>query len=111
MKYYIHHVHGRMRIESPVLHDNPVKANEFEQFIKGINGISAVDIQTITGSAVTHFDEKIINCEQLIGILEKHGYFHLTVAETCDERVEKATEKVLEIAQKAIDVVEGGIGE
>lgn len=111
MKYYIHHVPGRMRIESPVLHDNPVKANEFEKFIEGINGISAIDIHTVTGSAVIHFDEKIINCEQLIGILERKDYFHLIVAETCDERVEKATEKVLEVAEKAIEAVEGGIGE
>jgi len=44
-----------------------------------------------------HFDAKKTNCEQLIGILGKKGYFRLSEAETCDERVEKATEKVLEL--------------
>jgi len=110
MKYYIHYVPGRMRIESPVLHDNPAKAKEFETFIKGLNGISAIEIHAATGSAIMHFDEKKINCEQLIGILEKNGYFRLAEAETCDERVEKATEKVLEAAEKVIGAVEGGIG-
>jgi hypothetical protein len=43
--------------------------------------------------------------------LEKKGYFQLTAAETCDERVEKATEKVLEGAEKAVEAMEGDIGE
>ncbi|HXX80032.1 MAG TPA: hypothetical protein VEI46_00655 [Thermodesulfovibrionales bacterium] len=111
MKYYIHYVPGRMRIESPALRNNPAKAKEFEIFIKGLNDISAIEIHAATGSAIMHFDEKTINCEQLIGILEKNGYFRLAEAETCDERVEKATEEVLEVAEKVIGVVEGGIGE
>lgn len=111
MKYYIHYVPGRMRIESPVLHDNTANAKEFETLIKGLNGISAIEIHAATGSAIIHFDEKKINCEQIIGILEKHGYFRLSEAETCDERVEKTTEKVLEVTEKIIGTVEGGIGE
>jgi len=111
MNYYIHYVTGRMRIESPVLHDNPVKAEEIETLIKRLNGISAIEIHATTGSAIIHFDEKKINCEQIIGILEKNGYFRLTEAETSDELVEKTTEKVLEVAEKVIDSIEGGIGE
>jgi len=56
MKYYIHYVPGRMRIESPVLHD-PVKAKEFETFMKGLNGIAAIEVHPATGSAIMHFDE------------------------------------------------------
>jgi len=111
MKYYIHYVPGRMRIESPVLHDNSPKATEFETLMKGLKGISTIEIHAATGSAVIHFDEKKINCEQLLGILEKNGYFRLTEAETCDERIEKTTEKILEVAEKVIGAVEGGIGE
>ena len=100
-----------MRIESPILHNNAAKAKELETFIKGLNGISAIDISATTGSAIIHFDVKKINGEQIIGILEKKGYFHLIEAETCDERIEKTTEKVLKVAEKVIDAVEGGIGE
>lgn len=109
MKYYIHYVPGRMRIESPVLHENPAKIKEFEGFIRGIDGISAVETNLPTGSAIIHFDEKKINCEQLIGILEKHNYFRLLGAETCDERIEKVTGKTLEAAEKVIEIVEGGM--
>ncbi len=111
MKYYIHYVSGRIRIQSPVLNDNIAKAKEFEAFIKGLNGISAIEIHAATGSAIIHFDEKRINCEQVIGILEKNGYFRLADAETCDERIEKTSERILEVAEKVIGAIEGGIGE
>jgi hypothetical protein len=44
-----------------------VQAKEFETFIKGLNVISAIEIHA-AGSAIIHFDEKKINCEQIIGI-------------------------------------------
>ena len=111
MKYYIHWVPGRLRIQSPVLQDNPARKQEFESFIKCITGVSAVEVHTITGSAIIHFDEKKIDCEVIIGILEQHQYFRLSEAETCDELVEKMAEKVLDGAEKiVIDSVEGGLG-
>ena len=111
MEYYVHYVPGRLRIQTPVLRDNPKKAEEFERFIKGLDGITTVEIHIVTGSATLHFDEKKINCEQIIGILEKHGYFLLAKAETSDEFMEKTAEKVLEVAEKVvIDATEGGVG-
>ena len=61
MKYYIHYVPGRMRIESPMLHDS-LKTKESETLMKGLDGISAIEIHADTGSAIIHFDEKKINC-------------------------------------------------
>jgi copper chaperone CopZ len=111
MKYYIHYVPGRIRIETPLIRDNSRKGEEFEAVIKGIKGISDVEIHTITGSAVIHFDEKEINCEQIIGVLEKHKYFCLSEAETVDNLVERITRKVGEVAEAVvIDSIEGGIG-
>ncbi len=108
MEYYIHYVPGRIRIETPVIRENPEKAEQFQTFIKGIEGITAVETHTVTGSAVLHFDEKKINCEQVIGILEKYGYFCLAKAETCDQYIEKATEKALEVAEKVVTALGGG---
>ena len=56
----------------------------------------------MTGSLILHFDEKMINCEQRIGMLEKQGYFQLSDAETSDEVIEKATEKVLRVAEEIV---------
>jgi len=96
MGYYIHYVPGRIRIQTPFLHNNPRKAVEFETYIKGIKGIISVKSSIVAGSATMLFDEKVINCEQIIGILEKRGYFLLSKAETSDQVIKKATEKILE---------------
>ena len=113
MEYYIHYVPGRIRIETPVLHENPEKAEEFHKFIKGIEGIREVEIHTVTGSALLLFDERTINCEQVIGILEKYGYFCLSKAVTSDQYIEKVTEKVLKIAENIVttSLGEGGFEE
>ncbi len=111
MKYYIHYVPGRIRIQTPIIHDNSQKAVEFEAVIKKVKGISDVDIHTTTGSAVIHFDEREINCEQIIGVLEKNNYFSLSEAETVDNLIEKITKKAYEVAESVvIDTIEGGIG-
>jgi hypothetical protein len=109
MEYYIHYVPGRIRIQTPILHENLNKAEQFGRFMKGIGGITAVETHTVTGSAIIHFDERKINCEQVIGILEKNAYFSLAHAETCDEVIEKTTEKVLGVAEKIIVDSLGGV--
>jgi copper chaperone CopZ len=112
MKYYIHYVPGRIRIQTPELYENAGNAQQFESFIKGIQGILSVETNTVTGSATIHFDEEKINCEQIIGILEINAHFSLALAETSDEVIEKTTEKVLEVAEKIIvDSIGGESGE
>jgi len=96
MGYYIHYVPGRMRIQTPFIHNNARNAEVLEAYIKGIEGITSVKTSIVTGSVIMLFDEKIIHCEQIIGILEKRGYFLLSKAETSDQVIKKATEKVLE---------------
>jgi hypothetical protein len=89
----------------------PRDSSRVSGFITGFKGILEFEIHTITGSAVILFDEKIINCEQIIGIIEKHNYFRLAEAETYDQVIEKTTEKVVEVAEQVIiDSLEGGIG-
>lgn len=108
MEYYIHQVRGRLRIQTPVLRNNPQKTDEFTKNIKNINGIQSLKINPLTGSALLLYDEKKINCEQLIGILEKYGYFNLAKSTTNDELVEHISEKVLGVAEQVITVMEGG---
>ena len=71
-----------------------------------MEGITSVEINPLTGSALIHFDEHKIKYEQVISFLEKGGYFVLSKAKTSDEVVEKAAEKVLEVAEK-IQLKEG----
>src|SRR5208283_3487330 len=107
MEYYIHQVPGRLRIQTPVLHNNPQKTDEFTKNIKNISGILSLKINPLTGSALLLYDEKKINCEQLIGLLEKNGYFNLAKSTTSDELVEHVSEKVLGVAEQIITTLEG----
>ena len=108
MDYYIHYTPGRLRIQTPVLQDKPVRAKEFEDFFSNISGIVSVKPNPVTGSALFSFDEKKINCEQILGILEQKWYFLLMKAETSDQFVEDVAEKVLDVAGKAIVESLGG---
>ena len=102
MDYYIHYTHGRMRIQTPLIHNNPAKAEEIGDFLRKVPGITTVETAPVTGSALFFFDEKKINCEQIICMLEKNHYFCLLKAETNDQFVEKTAEKVLGFAEKVV---------
>jgi copper chaperone CopZ len=112
MDYYYHYVLGRLRIQTPFIHGNPQNAATFEKTIRGLEGITSVETDPVTGSALMYFDENKIKHEQIIVFLEKQGYFILSKAKTSDEVIEQTAEKVLDVAEKiVIDSVEGGIGE
>ncbi|HTP05705.1 MAG TPA: cation transporter [Nitrospirota bacterium] len=112
MDYYYHYVPGRLRIETPFIRGNPQNAATFEKNIRDLEGITSVEMDPVTGSALMHFDENRIKHEQIIAFLEKQGYFVMSQAKTSDEVIEQATEKVLDMAEKiVVDSVEDGIGE
>jgi len=107
MTYYIHHLPGRIRIETPFIHGNPSHAQQFEAELKAIGGILSVQTDPVTGSAIIHYDEGKIRYEQVISFLEQRGYFKLSEAQTNDQYIEKAAEKVLGVAEK---IAEGALG-
>jgi len=112
MDYYYNYVPGRIRIRTPFIHNNPQNASTFDKAIRSLEGVTSVETNTLTGSALIHFNEDKIKHEQIISFLEEKGYFILAKAKTSDEVIEKAAEKVLEVAEKiVVDSVEGGIGE
>ncbi len=73
-----------------------------EDFFGKVPGIKSIETVPITGSALFFFDEKRINCEQIICMLEINDYFRLLEAETNDQLVEKTAEKVLGFAEKIV---------
>jgi len=71
----------------------------------------SLKVNTATGSALLMYDEKKINCEQVIGILEKYGYFNLAKSTTSDELIEHISEKALGVAEIIVTTLEGGVPE
>jgi copper chaperone CopZ len=96
MAYYYHYVTGRLRIQTPFIRGKPQNGATFEKTIQGLEGVTSVGTNPVTGSALIHFDENRIKREQIIGFLEKQGYFILSKARTSDEVLQYAARKILE---------------
>ena len=107
----MHQVPGRIRLHTPMLQNNPEKVKQFEGFIRQIKGMTSVETNPVTGSALLLYDERVPNCEQVIGVLETNCYFNISKAITSDGYLEKATEKILQVARTVIVDSLRGLGE
>lgn len=96
MGYYYHYVPGRLRIQTPFIHGNPQNGTTFVKTVLALEGITSVKTNPVIGSALIHFDENKIKYKQIIGFLEKKGYFIFAKARTSDQVIKHAAEKVLE---------------
>ena len=108
MPYYIADTPGRLRIESPVLKNNQQKSAAFQEFLKGISGVTSVNMKSELGSATVHYDPKVLDHTKLIGLLEKTGEFDHFQAKTPDDYLEEAIE---DVAKVALDAVSDGLKE
>jgi hypothetical protein len=106
--YYIADSPGRLRIESPVLKNNQQKCTAFQEFVKGIDGVTSVDMKPELGSAKIYYDPKALDHTKLIGLLEKTGDFDHFEAKTPDDYLEESIEGV---AKLALDVASDGLDE
>jgi len=87
MSYYIHHVQGRLRVKSPLIKRSLPTALEIKILLGKIRGIDSVEINTVTGSAVIHYEPKAVSSQAILNILEEAGYFDLSKAVTNDQHV------------------------
>jgi len=102
MDYYFNYEPGRLRIKTPYVYHNKQQAESFKKTVGELKGIVSVETNPVTGSALIHFDESILTHDQLLGFLEKHGYFIMAQAKTLDEVIEHASEKVLGVVEKVV---------
>ena len=103
MDYYFNYEPGRLRIRTPYVYHNEQQAGLFKKTVGELKGIVSVETNPATGSALMHFDESILTHEQLLGFLEKHGYFIMAKAKTLDEVIGEAGEKVLEVVVESLE--------
>ncbi len=108
MHCYMADTPGRLRIESTVLKHNPQKCAAFQEFVKGIGGVTSVDLKPELGSATIHYDPKVLDHIKLIALIEKTGDFDHLQAKTPDDYLEEAIEKV---AKLTIDAASDGLAE
>jgi copper chaperone CopZ len=101
MSYYMHNVPGRLRVKSPLLKRNSAAADELKKALSTIQGIAAVDFNPTTGSLLINYNYRTANPDDIIGLLERKGYFDRTMATTNERYIHAAAEKTGRVIGKA----------
>ena len=88
MAHYVHHVPGRLRVRTPALKRNAQRAQDAEQYIKAIYGVTAAEANTVTGSIVIHYRRDILSADALLNALALRGYYHAETAQHADHQIQ-----------------------
>lgn len=102
MSYYFHHVQGRLRVKTPFIKRNSSAAEAIKKLLGEIQGIERAEINTMTGSAVIHYEPKAVSSQEILNLLEEAGYFDLSKAVTNDQHVYAAVARTGGILWKAL---------
>jgi hypothetical protein len=92
MEYYVHHVPGRLRVRIPEIRKNAAKAAEVKCLLD-LYGVDHLKVNHLTGSVVATFDPELTTADELLAILRHKGLFDGTRAITCDETIQRASNK------------------
>jgi copper chaperone CopZ len=101
MSYYMHNVPGRLRVKSPQLKRNSAAADDLKKALSTIQGIATVDFNLTTGSLLINYNHRTAKPEDIIGLLERKGYFDPTKATTNEAYIHTAATKTGRVIGKA----------
>jgi len=97
----MHNVPGRLRVKSPLLKRNSAACDDIRKALSTIQGIAAVDFNLTTGSLLINYNHRTSKPEDIIGLLERKGYFDRTKATTNERYIHAAAEKTGRVIGKA----------
>ena len=72
---YLHVLDGRVRIKLPQVKGAPKRALAVEQLLLGLNGVTDVTANPITGNVLVLFTSAVISQHDILAVLQKTGYF------------------------------------
>lgn len=102
MSYYIHNVPGRLRIKTPLIKKNQSIAEDVQNLLRPLIGISSTSVNLTTGSIVINYDHKIITSKEIVNTLNYAGYFDLSKAITNDEYIKTAAASMGQVVVKTL---------
>jgi hypothetical protein len=100
MKYYIHHVPGRLRVKLQTLRSNPDKSQKIRDLLD-LYGIYSVHTNPMTGSTIIKYDTGEIDAGQLLHILKENGYYDGPLTVGSHDPIQKLTDKAAQRVGKA----------
>ena len=71
---YLHVLDGRLRIKLPQVKGAPQRALAVEQLLLGLDGVTDVTANPITGNVLVLFTAAVIGQYDIIAVLQKMGY-------------------------------------
>jgi len=74
MAHYIHHVPGRLRVKTPAVKRNETQARLARETLEGTEGITAIDVNVVTGSIVINYDHRVGDGGAILDLLRERGY-------------------------------------
>ena len=102
MSYYIHDIPGRLRIKTQLIKKNQTIAEDVQNLLRPLIGISSTSVNLITGSIVINYDHKVITSKEIVNTLNYAGYFDLSKAVTNDEYIKTAATSMGQVVVKTL---------
>jgi copper chaperone CopZ len=102
MSYYIHDIPGRLRIKTPLIKRNQSIAEDIQNLLKPIIGISSTSLNLVTGSIVINYEPRVITSKDIVNTLNYAGYFDLSKAVTNDEYIKTAAASMGQVVVKTL---------
>lgn len=78
MRYYVHHVPGRLRIRIPQIKRQAHKARHVTTLLASRGGFDRVEANVSTGSVTVYYDPETTGHASILNLLKRHGYFDET---------------------------------
>lgn len=97
----MHNIPGRLRVKSPLLKRNMAAVDDVKKALSTIQGIAAVDFNLTTGSLLINYNHRTSKPEDIIGLLERKGYFDRAKTTTNERYIHSAAEKTGRVIGKA----------
>ncbi len=101
MKYYVHHVPGRLRVKIPQIQHKP-KMTARIRHILNHPGVDSIRIKNTTGSVLVIYDPDMVNPNDLLDSLTENGLFDRRLSISIDEQLQKAAQKTVQKAGKLL---------
>jgi hypothetical protein len=101
MSHYVHHVTGRLRVRSPLVKRNAGKASAAQQTLIAFDGVTDVDVSTVTGSITVYYDRDVLSGDHVLQLLTSTGFVSSAVAISGPAPTNAMAERVGEKVGKA----------
>ena len=104
MAHYIHHVPGRLRVNTPTLKKNEFRARQLKSYLEGMNGVLQAETSIVTGSVVIRYDTCLVSSTLILNSLHDLGYIQNTSTLAGPAHGAPAMQKVADIfVQKLVE--------